>query len=148
MAQINDYSKRLKRLPRDTRHKEELATLEIKYQFEENLGEEFRETPNEIIIELVQRVLPSGPQLLTYGLAEAPLINAPELWNSAFRGQAVRKLAGVVAHHVIGDENLSLEAAHLAKYISEHSNEHDKGALLQALRELDDEAAPRADRMK
>jgi hypothetical protein len=148
VSQINEYLKRFKRLQRDTRHKEELAALEIKHQLEEDLGEEFDEVPNEVIMELVQRIIPTSPRFLALGPGGTPSKRASKELNNLFSDRTRRRVEGIVAQHVIGEENLSPAAGELAQHISKLSNEAEKGELLQALRELDDEAAPHPDRVK
>lgn len=147
-SQITEYTKRFKRLQRDTRHKEEVATLEIKHQLEEELGEEFSEVSNEVIMEMVQRVIPAGPRFLGLGQTGTPPKPISDESTNLFPDRALIRVEEVITQHVIGEENLSPEAGELAKHINALSNKDEKGELLQALRELDDEAAPHADRIK
>lgn len=143
---VSEFSRSFRRLDRDARRQHEIATLELRYQLEEELSEELLEVDPRQILEIVGQVIPSVSSALRGDLLDQG--PAQVTVNKIENQQIIQYAEGIVAQNMSGTAVLSQGAMTFESLITNHAPGIAKQELIQALRELDDEAAPDADRVK
>lgn len=143
---VSEFSRSFKRLDRDARRKHEMATVELRYQLEDELSEELAEVDPHLLLEVVEHVIPSVSSALRGNLLDQGPTQVTV--NNIENQQIIQHAEGIVAQNMSGTAVLSQGAMEFESLITSHASGALKQELIQALRELDDEAAPDADRVK
>lgn len=142
---VSEFSRSFKRLNRDVRREYDLAALELRYALEEELSEELADAESGLLMRIVDQVVPRLG-LLSGGLIEQR--TAPITINNIENQQIIQRAEGIVAQNLSGTAVLSQGAMEFESLVTSHASSESQAELIQALRELDDDAAPEADRVK
>lgn len=142
---VSEFSRSFKRLDRDIRRQYDMASLELRYALEDELSEELADADSDLLVSIVDQVIPRLGSL-SGGLIDQGA--APITINNIENQQIIHRAEGIVAQNLSGTAVLSQGAMEFESLVTTHSSSEGQAELIQALRELDDDAAPEADRVK
>lgn len=140
---VSRYAIQARRLQIDVKHERERRSLTIRQALESELIDEIVDVPEDVIAEVVDQLLPDGPQLLAVR-SPKPLVRSASL---VVNQQFINHAEGVIAQNIAGNAIHGLHASDLETLIANHAAAFEQGELLNALREFLDGSAPQKGRL-
>lgn len=146
---LSRYSKEARRLQIDMRHERETKLLAIRQRMESELVDAFPfPTGGDMLMRIADSVVPSISGLRSSLLPSFPSLPA---WQQTevtvnINPQIIQKMEGIVAQQIYGDANLGMQDRELIQLFTAYG-EDSQEELVSSLHELNDESAPKTERL-